>query len=155
MRGWQWVMNWKECGRKRSWPNLRYYPNICLEDLRKSTKNLSQDSRYPGWDLNPGPPEYDAGVLNCSTPCHIEVSWNQRTPLQNTLRGTVQNISPSSVIIENILYSRFTCKVMPECLVLRDVCVHLTRLGPIQTNTWFYTWYRFCCFKVILYPVTI
>jgi hypothetical protein len=31
-------MNWKECGRKRSWPNLRYYSNICLEGLRKTIK---------------------------------------------------------------------------------------------------------------------
>jgi hypothetical protein len=43
-------MNWKGCG-------------ICLEGLRKTTKNLSQDSRSPGRDLNPGPPEYEAGVL--------------------------------------------------------------------------------------------
>jgi hypothetical protein len=56
-------MNWKGCGRKRSWPNLRYYPGICLEGLRKTTKNLSQDNRSPGRDLNPGPPEYE-GVFS-------------------------------------------------------------------------------------------
>jgi hypothetical protein len=56
-------MNWKGCGRKRSWPNLRYYPDICLEGLRKKTKNLSQFIRSPGRDLNPGPPEYEAEVL--------------------------------------------------------------------------------------------
>jgi hypothetical protein len=33
-------MNWKRCGRKWSWPNLRYYPDICLEGLRKTTRNL-------------------------------------------------------------------------------------------------------------------
>jgi hypothetical protein len=63
-----WMMNWKGFERKRSWPNLRYYPNICLEGLRKTTKIPSQDSRFPGRDLNPGPPEYEAGVLtglNC------------------------------------------------------------------------------------------
>jgi hypothetical protein len=27
--------------RKRSWPNLRYYHGICLEELRKTKKNLS------------------------------------------------------------------------------------------------------------------
>jgi hypothetical protein len=31
-------MNWKGCGRKQSWPDLRYYPGICLEGLRKSSK---------------------------------------------------------------------------------------------------------------------
>jgi hypothetical protein len=29
------MMNWKERGRKRSWPNLRYYTSNCLEGLRK------------------------------------------------------------------------------------------------------------------------
>jgi hypothetical protein len=26
-----WIMNWKGCGRKQSWPNLRYYSAIRLE----------------------------------------------------------------------------------------------------------------------------
>jgi hypothetical protein len=56
-------MNWKGCGRKWSWPNLKYYPGICLEGLRKATKTLSQDSRSASRDLNPGPSEYEAGVL--------------------------------------------------------------------------------------------
>jgi hypothetical protein len=53
-------MHCKGCGRKRSWLNLRYYTSICLEVLKK---NISQDNRSPGRDLNPGPPEYDAGML--------------------------------------------------------------------------------------------
>jgi hypothetical protein len=63
-------MNWKGCGRKRSWPNLRYYPGICL-GLRKTTKNLSQDSRTPGRDLNPGPPKYEARVQTISTTTYV------------------------------------------------------------------------------------
>jgi hypothetical protein len=31
-------MNWKGYGRKQSQPNLRYYPGICLEGLRKTRK---------------------------------------------------------------------------------------------------------------------
>jgi hypothetical protein len=31
-------MNWKGYGRKQSWPNLRYYPEICLEGLRETMK---------------------------------------------------------------------------------------------------------------------
>jgi hypothetical protein len=46
---------------------LRHYPGIHLKALRKITKNLSQDSRSPGRDLNQGPPEYEAGVFNHST----------------------------------------------------------------------------------------
>jgi hypothetical protein len=55
-------MNWKGCGSKRSWPNLRHYPG-CLEGLRKITKNLRQDSQFPGRDVKPGPPDYEAEVL--------------------------------------------------------------------------------------------
>jgi hypothetical protein len=45
---------------------LRYYPGICLEELRKTMKSLSQDSRSQGRDLNPGPPECE-GVLKTTT----------------------------------------------------------------------------------------
>jgi hypothetical protein len=33
------MKNWKGFGRKWSWPNLRYYPGIHLEGLRKTTEN--------------------------------------------------------------------------------------------------------------------
>jgi hypothetical protein len=49
-------------GRKWSWPNVRYYPGICLKGLRKPTKILNQDSRSPGGDLNPVLSEYEAAV---------------------------------------------------------------------------------------------
>jgi hypothetical protein len=42
---------------------LRYYVGICLEELRKTTKNLSHDSRFSGRDMNLGPIDYEAGVL--------------------------------------------------------------------------------------------
>jgi hypothetical protein len=66
--GWEgdkWMMKWKGCVRKRSWPNFKvgYYPGIPLEVLRKITKNLSQDGRCSGRDLNPAAPEYKAGML--------------------------------------------------------------------------------------------
>jgi hypothetical protein len=41
------------------WLISRYYTEICLQGLRKTTKSLSQDSRSPGRDLNLRPP----GVL--------------------------------------------------------------------------------------------
>jgi hypothetical protein len=28
--------------------SIMYYPSICFESLRKTTKNLSQDSQFPG-----------------------------------------------------------------------------------------------------------
>jgi hypothetical protein len=50
---------------KRIWKEVfvRYYPGTCLKALRKSTENLSHDSRSAGRDLYPGPPESEAGVL--------------------------------------------------------------------------------------------
>jgi hypothetical protein len=57
------MMNWKGCGRSSHYLISRYYPGIFLKGLRKNTKNLIQDSWSPGRDLNPGPPEYETGVL--------------------------------------------------------------------------------------------
>jgi hypothetical protein len=42
---------------------LRYYPSTRLEGLRKTTNHLSQDNLFPGQDLKPRPPDYEAGVL--------------------------------------------------------------------------------------------
>jgi hypothetical protein len=49
--------------KKRSWPNFRHYPEICLEGLGKINENLSHDIQPPGLDLNLGLLEYEAGVL--------------------------------------------------------------------------------------------
>jgi hypothetical protein len=40
------LMNWKECERKRLWPNMRHYLNIFMEGLKTVTKKVS--SRFPG-----------------------------------------------------------------------------------------------------------
>jgi hypothetical protein len=59
----QLIMNGKECGRKRSLPNLRHHLLICLKRLMKTLKNLSQGSQSEHQDLKPGPAEYEEGVL--------------------------------------------------------------------------------------------
>jgi hypothetical protein len=42
---------------------LRFYPVIRSKGLRTAKEILSQDSRYPGWVLNPRPQEYEPGML--------------------------------------------------------------------------------------------
>jgi hypothetical protein len=54
------MMNREESGRVLI---LKGYPGIFLEELRKTTKNLSQESRLPGRDLILVTTEYEAGVL--------------------------------------------------------------------------------------------
>jgi hypothetical protein len=47
-------VNWKGFGRNGSRPNLRSYPSIRLEILRKTMKNLNEDSLSPGPRFEPG-----------------------------------------------------------------------------------------------------
>jgi hypothetical protein len=42
---------------------LKYYPGIRLEGLRRTTKTSIRIAGRRGRDMNPGPPEYEAGVL--------------------------------------------------------------------------------------------
>jgi hypothetical protein len=57
-------MNWKGCGSKLTWPDLRYYLDVFLEGLGKTTKVLSQDIRFPNEYLNPLSVEQGGGVLS-------------------------------------------------------------------------------------------
>jgi hypothetical protein len=50
---------------------LIVYPGIRLEELGKTTKNLSQDGVSPGRDLNPGSTEYEAGALTAWPRCSV------------------------------------------------------------------------------------
>jgi hypothetical protein len=72
------MINWKGHGRKRSWPNFKagYYPSICLEKLRKTIENITQDNRSSGQDLNPESPEYKAGVLTTRRRLFVAKEWN-------------------------------------------------------------------------------
>jgi hypothetical protein len=36
------ITDWKESGRKRSWPNLRYHSTICSEELREAIRGLAR-----------------------------------------------------------------------------------------------------------------
>jgi hypothetical protein len=62
-KGGRQIMNSKGFGRSGRDLILTSYVGICLEGLTKTTRNLSQDSRPLGRDLNTGPSKYEAGVL--------------------------------------------------------------------------------------------
>jgi hypothetical protein len=83
-------MNWKECGRKRSWPNLRYCPGDWREWLGKTVKHLNQDNRCSGQDLGRNVEDY-------------KLNWTE----QNILRGwRILIISSSSRQFVNTKHSR-------------------------------------------------
>jgi hypothetical protein len=52
-------MKKKECGTNLSWPDLRFYPAISLEGMRKSRKNPRQGSLSPLRDSNLGTARYE------------------------------------------------------------------------------------------------
>jgi hypothetical protein len=68
-------MNLKGCGRKRLWPNLRYYSGICMGGLKKQ-ENL-QERRSQRQNLNPGPQGYE-GVKHSTTTFDILVEIYRR-----------------------------------------------------------------------------
>jgi hypothetical protein len=66
-------MNSKGLGKKRPLPNLMYYPGIHLEGLRKTTRNLSEDNRSAGRDLNLGPLEHESEAVTNRPRRSVEV----------------------------------------------------------------------------------
>jgi hypothetical protein len=57
------MVNRKGYRSKYSLSNLKYYPDTGLKKLRKTTKTLIQDNRFPGRDLKTLSPEYKVSVL--------------------------------------------------------------------------------------------
>jgi hypothetical protein len=82
-------MNWKRPERKRSWPGLRHYPGICLEELGKTTK--TKDTRDPSRDSNRAHTEYKLKLYSLSHLCRCEgVDWVQVA--QGPVVGSVNTI---------------------------------------------------------------
>jgi hypothetical protein len=51
------MTNWKGFGRRRLWPNIKVLSRNSPGGIEEKYLNLSQDYKYPGRDLKPGPPE--------------------------------------------------------------------------------------------------
>jgi hypothetical protein len=57
------MINWKGCARNRKCHNFKVLSRNLPGGTEEKHENLSQDSWPPSRDLNPGPPEYEAGVV--------------------------------------------------------------------------------------------
>jgi hypothetical protein len=66
---------------KQLWPNLRYYLRIRLEGLRKTMRNLRQDSWSLSQDLNLGLAKYEVGVLTIWLQCLVIAHYQARLDL--------------------------------------------------------------------------
>jgi hypothetical protein len=66
-------MNFKTCGRKVLWSNLRYSPGVYLERLRNITKNVKVNS--PGRDSNREPPEYKSKLFMPEPTCAVNYGF--------------------------------------------------------------------------------
>jgi hypothetical protein len=69
----------KGFGSKLSWPYLRYYPGIRLEELRKTTKILNHDSLSPGPRFEPETSRMRSrNVVNHPTMTFVRVAVRNR-----------------------------------------------------------------------------
>jgi hypothetical protein len=57
------MMNWKGFERKQSWPNFKLLSKYFSGGTEGNHEHFIEDIRSPGRDFNPGPAEYEAGVL--------------------------------------------------------------------------------------------
>lgn len=91
-------MTWKRYWRKRSWPNQRFCPDLCINKLKKTTEHLSQDIRCPVAELNRTPPNTVHNLeRSCSVillrSCHVWL-WKTKT---NLTRG--RDLNPGSFTV--------------------------------------------------------
>jgi hypothetical protein len=99
------MMNWEGCGRKRSCTDLRHYPGICVEGLRKTTKILGQDNLSPGRNLNLGRPEYKAGMLTTRPRRSVFVTAVEHGRNPDTVVLLLDELSSHMVCVHGILVS--------------------------------------------------
>jgi hypothetical protein len=57
------MMNWKRFGRKRLWSNFKVLSQHLPGGTEANHENFNQESLSPVPRFEPGPPEYEAGVL--------------------------------------------------------------------------------------------
>jgi hypothetical protein len=107
---------------KATFTNLRWYPGICLQRLRKSTKNLSQNSLSPGWDLNPGPTNTKQASQDSPA------TFGTSSSLSRLQRG--QGSGPYDLKQINILATHFYGRAIAEAVIRR----FLTAKARVRTQ---------------------
>jgi hypothetical protein len=85
------------CGRKRSWTILKDYPDIFLEGLRNTIKNLSKNNLRSGRDSNRVPPEYKQINLQICQPNRL-FHYYSRLHQENKYTGQPKQFEKCSVI---------------------------------------------------------
>jgi hypothetical protein len=108
------IMNWKRNGG--SWPNSRCYHCTYLECLCKDTKNISQKSRPPFWDLNPGTYDYYPLRAQCNVNRTASFDWTERTgDIVKSTTGVLLEFSSFSVRYTSIQPSnsryKYYCRI--------------------------------------------
>jgi hypothetical protein len=106
-------------GRKRPWQILWFFSSNCLGRLRKTTKNLSQNSRSPVQDLNPRPPEYEAGVLTARL---------QRAAQAN---GNLVSVNPHVIFLNLLTHISIKFGIGGSTLVVVICCLNFS---PYRSN---------------------
>ena len=90
-RIWEW---------KRSWPNLRYWPNVCTDRLKKK-KKLSEDRCSTGQDLKLEPAAREAAIPPTRT-------WCYRTECSVALRTKHVEKRPAPLRVQSVTVNPLT-----------------------------------------------
>ena len=127
-----WIMNWKGCGRKRLWSDLRQCTGIFVKGLRDLTENLGEGSRCVSRKRKEAPPKYRSHIyiISCANLPYInrltpnDPYMGRTAPL--TSKRCILYIYSKNIVTEYFkrsLYSPFSflqnavCFIMLTCLV--------------------------------------
>jgi hypothetical protein len=111
-------MNWKGFGRKRPWRFIQ------IKGLGKTTKTLSQDSLFPGWDLNPGPPNYEARVLITRPRRLVITMWDKKFLDRFFLCKLLNKCSINSIIPLQSIFLATWFTEYSESVIAGSICLN-------------------------------
>lgn len=124
-------MIWKEV--------LMSWFKVLSSHLPKETEN----SQSPCWDLNPGPSEYEAGILTNILWCSIQVSYatkHAKLSLDfNNQNNTMQEVSYAFLFIPN----NFNVAILPSVFCLHMLSISVAPCGRNQSPALCYYAMRF------------